>query len=204
MTQVKALLFDTFGTVVDWRNGIARDAAPFLAKHGIKADPHGFADAWRKRYRPGMKEVIEANLAAFLELLLGGTIGIPRCALGFAPSARCPPPPRRCAPGCSAPSARAATAASPARASAPRCARPARLTDGLTRRPNRSLPTPNPQRNYHGSRGPEATHIPRWRRAFPCRRHAAGRTKRRGRGRNRPLRRRRRHQARRARSASSP
>lgn len=61
MTQVKALLFDTFGTVVDWRSGIARDAAPFLAKHGIAADPHAFADAWRKRYRPAMKEVIEGR-----------------------------------------------------------------------------------------------------------------------------------------------
>jgi 2-haloacid dehalogenase len=61
MTAVKALLFDTFGTVVDWRNGIARDAAPFLAKHGLKADGHAFADAWRKRYRPGMKEVIEGR-----------------------------------------------------------------------------------------------------------------------------------------------
>ena len=58
---VKALLFDTFGTVVDWRGGIARDAGPFLARHGIAADPHAFADAWRKRYRPAMKEVIEGR-----------------------------------------------------------------------------------------------------------------------------------------------
>ena len=58
---VKALLFDTFGTVVDWRNGIARDAGPFLARHGIAADPHAFADAWRRRYRPAMKEVIEGR-----------------------------------------------------------------------------------------------------------------------------------------------
>ncbi|PWS37647.1 haloacid dehalogenase type II [Falsiroseomonas bella] len=61
LDQVQALLFDTFGTVVDWRNGIARDVAPFLAKHGVKADAHGFADAWRKRYRPAMKEVIDGR-----------------------------------------------------------------------------------------------------------------------------------------------
>jgi 2-haloacid dehalogenase len=54
---VQALLFDVFGTVVDWRSGIARDAAPFLARHGIAVDPHGFADAWRRRYQPAMEAV---------------------------------------------------------------------------------------------------------------------------------------------------
>jgi 2-haloacid dehalogenase len=54
---VKALVFDVFGTVVDWREGIARDAAPFLARHGRgEIDPRGFADAWRKRYQPAMEE----------------------------------------------------------------------------------------------------------------------------------------------------
>ena len=58
MQQVKALVFDVFGTVVDWRNGIARDAATVLAKHGrADVDPHAFADAWRKRYQPAMEEV---------------------------------------------------------------------------------------------------------------------------------------------------
>jgi len=55
---VKALVFDTFGTVVDWRNGIARDAKVFLAKHGrADVDAHAFADAWRRRYQPAMEEV---------------------------------------------------------------------------------------------------------------------------------------------------
>ena len=58
MQGVKALVFDVFGTVVDWRNGIARDATAFLAKHGgAGIDPHAFADAWRKRYQPAMEEV---------------------------------------------------------------------------------------------------------------------------------------------------
>ncbi|MGI8562578.1 MAG: haloacid dehalogenase type II [Candidatus Dormibacter sp.] len=56
-TLIRALLFDTFGTVVDWRSGVARDAAPFLTRHGIAADPHEFADAWRARYQPAMEEV---------------------------------------------------------------------------------------------------------------------------------------------------
>ncbi|MBR0649660.1 haloacid dehalogenase type II [Roseomonas terrae] len=55
---VKALVFDTFGTVVDWRSGIARDARTFLAKHKRDdIDPLGFADAWRKKYQPAMEAV---------------------------------------------------------------------------------------------------------------------------------------------------
>ena len=57
MDGIKALVFDVFGTVVDWREGIARDAAPFLARHGRPdIDPRAFADAWRKRYQPAMEE----------------------------------------------------------------------------------------------------------------------------------------------------
>jgi FMN phosphatase YigB (HAD superfamily) len=37
LPEVKALVFDVFGTVVDWRNGIARDARTFLARHGRSA-----------------------------------------------------------------------------------------------------------------------------------------------------------------------
>jgi 2-haloacid dehalogenase len=55
--DVQALLFDVFGTVVDWRSGVARDAAPFLARHAPGADPAAFADAWRRRYSPAMEEV---------------------------------------------------------------------------------------------------------------------------------------------------
>ncbi|MDB5408072.1 MAG: haloacid dehalogenase [Rhodospirillales bacterium] len=55
---VRAVVFDVFGTVVDWRGGVAREAASFLARHGAAgADPGGFADAWRRRYSPAMEEV---------------------------------------------------------------------------------------------------------------------------------------------------
>jgi 2-haloacid dehalogenase len=58
MESLRALVFDVFGTVVDWRTGIARAAAPFLARHNAgNADPAAFADAWRKRYEPAMEEV---------------------------------------------------------------------------------------------------------------------------------------------------
>jgi 2-haloacid dehalogenase len=57
MTLPSALLFDVFGTVVDWRSGIAREAAPFLARHGVATEAGAFADAWRRRYQPAMEAV---------------------------------------------------------------------------------------------------------------------------------------------------
>lgn len=55
--MIRALLFDVFGTVVDWRSGIAREAAEFLSRHGLAGDAYSFADAWRRRYDPAMEEV---------------------------------------------------------------------------------------------------------------------------------------------------
>jgi 2-haloacid dehalogenase len=56
--NVKALVFDVFGTVVDWRSGIARDAGSFLSLVGRPdVDPHAFADAWRALYVPAMEGV---------------------------------------------------------------------------------------------------------------------------------------------------
>ena len=55
--MIRALAFDVFGTVVDWRTSIAREAAAFFAKVGRDdIDPHGFADAWRGLYQPAMEE----------------------------------------------------------------------------------------------------------------------------------------------------
>ena len=55
--NVQALVFDVFGTVVDWRSGVARESAPFLARYAPNADPGAFADAWRQRYQPAMAEI---------------------------------------------------------------------------------------------------------------------------------------------------
>ena len=54
---VKALAFDVFGTVVDWRSSIIREAAAFGAEHAIDADWERFADAWRAGYQPAMQRV---------------------------------------------------------------------------------------------------------------------------------------------------
>ena len=53
----QALLFDVFGTVVDWRSGIIREAGPFLVRHGIAMTPDALADAWRDRYQPAMQAI---------------------------------------------------------------------------------------------------------------------------------------------------
>ena len=55
--DVQALVFDTFGTVVDWRSGVARESAPLLAGYAPSADPAAFADAWRRLYSPAMGEI---------------------------------------------------------------------------------------------------------------------------------------------------
>jgi 2-haloacid dehalogenase len=60
-STIKALTFDVFGTVVDWRNGIADEGRAFGARHGIDADWVAFADAWRGRYQPAMAEVREGR-----------------------------------------------------------------------------------------------------------------------------------------------
>ncbi|MHC8407033.1 haloacid dehalogenase type II [Pseudomonas sp. TMB3-21] len=55
--EVSFLGFDVFGTVVDWRSGVARAAAAFLQRHGLNVDPLDFADQWRGLYQPSMQRV---------------------------------------------------------------------------------------------------------------------------------------------------
>ena len=57
MNHVKALLFDVFGTLVDWRGSIARQAQAILAPQGVAIDWLAFADAWRAQYQPSMEEI---------------------------------------------------------------------------------------------------------------------------------------------------
>ena len=56
--DVKALTFDVFGTVVDWRTSVAREAETFFRKHRIEGvDGIEFAMEWRKLYNPSMERV---------------------------------------------------------------------------------------------------------------------------------------------------
>jgi 2-haloacid dehalogenase len=54
---VKALFFDVFGTLVDWRSSIARESKALLEPKGLALDWLVFADAWRGEYQGGMDEV---------------------------------------------------------------------------------------------------------------------------------------------------
>jgi 2-haloacid dehalogenase len=54
---VRALFFDVFGTLVDWRTSIAREAAALLGPLGHSCDWPAFADAWRGEYQPAMEEI---------------------------------------------------------------------------------------------------------------------------------------------------
>ncbi|HVY07501.1 MAG TPA: haloacid dehalogenase type II [Burkholderiales bacterium] len=57
MQGVKALVYDVFGTLVDWRTCVARESKIILEPLGYKLDWLEFADAWRAEYQPGMEEI---------------------------------------------------------------------------------------------------------------------------------------------------
>ena len=53
--MIQALLFDVFGTVVDWRSGISKDFELISKKYGLKKFKQ-FADDWRAEYQPSMEK----------------------------------------------------------------------------------------------------------------------------------------------------
>jgi 2-haloacid dehalogenase len=57
LRAVRAVVFDVFGTVVDWRGGIVREGGALGAARGWEVDWPAFADAWRGRYQPSMERV---------------------------------------------------------------------------------------------------------------------------------------------------
>src|SRR5688500_13166295 len=59
----RALAFDVFGTVVDWRSSIIAELEAFGKSHGIQQDWPKFADDWRKGYLPAMDMVRRGELA---------------------------------------------------------------------------------------------------------------------------------------------
>ena len=59
MLMPRALIFDVFGTLVDWRSGVAREVR---AVFGDLVDAVAFADAWRGEYQPAMEEVRAGRL----------------------------------------------------------------------------------------------------------------------------------------------
>ena len=62
LALLKAVTFDVFGTVVDWRTSIAREVESLAVKKKFAVDGQRFADAWRKLYQPSMTEVRDGKV----------------------------------------------------------------------------------------------------------------------------------------------
>jgi 2-haloacid dehalogenase len=60
--SVKALTFDVFGTVVDWRSSLIREGEALGRAKGIAVDWAQFADGWRALYQPMMDRVRKGEL----------------------------------------------------------------------------------------------------------------------------------------------
>ena len=61
----KALLFDIFGTVVDWRASIIAEGQAFGYSRGLDVDWASFADGWRGKYQPAMERVPDGRTGWF-------------------------------------------------------------------------------------------------------------------------------------------
>ena len=62
LATVRALVFDTFGTVVDWRSSVGREVDAIAKRKGVALDGAKFADAWRAGYGPSMNRVRSGEL----------------------------------------------------------------------------------------------------------------------------------------------
>ncbi|MGO3931902.1 haloacid dehalogenase type II [Rhodopseudomonas pseudopalustris] len=67
-TAVKALIFDIFGTVVDWRSSLIEDFTTWSATRGVEGDWAGLVDAWRQAYVPSMDAVRRNPARGFIIL----------------------------------------------------------------------------------------------------------------------------------------
>ena len=76
---IRALAFDIFGTVVDWRGSIVREGEALSAAKGLSVDWPAFADAWRAGYQPAMQrarsgEIPWTNVDGLHRVILDGLI----------------------------------------------------------------------------------------------------------------------------------
>ncbi len=62
LSSVKALTFDVFGTVVDYRTSIIAELTELGESKGISADWEAFADMWRGGYAPAMDQVRKGEI----------------------------------------------------------------------------------------------------------------------------------------------
>ena len=62
LALLKAVTFDVFGTVVDWRTSIAREVESLAVERQFVVDGERFADAWRELYQPSMTKVRDGKV----------------------------------------------------------------------------------------------------------------------------------------------
>jgi 2-haloacid dehalogenase len=75
MPELKALCFDVFGTVVDWRSSLITHAQALGQRKGITADWERLVDAWRAGYQPAMDRVRKGEVPwTSLDALHRGTL----------------------------------------------------------------------------------------------------------------------------------
>ena len=55
--SIKALVFDVFGSVVDWRSSVIDEGRALGREKGISIDWESFADRWREKYQPSLDRV---------------------------------------------------------------------------------------------------------------------------------------------------
>ena len=102
LLEIKALTFDVFGTVVDWRGSIIREGEAFGAARGLDVDWAKFADKWRGGYGPSMNRVRQGelpwlNIDALHRMISGRTARRVRDH-GVERSGQRPPQPRVASP----------------------------------------------------------------------------------------------------------
>ena len=69
MTELRALVFDVFGTVVDWRSGVLTEAQDVETRTGVRADWAAVVDDWRRAYEPSLLEARRASAWRDLDAL---------------------------------------------------------------------------------------------------------------------------------------
>jgi len=69
VTTLRALVFDVFGTAVDWRRGVLAEAHAVEARTGVRADWAAVVDDWRRAYQPSLLEARRASAWRDLDAL---------------------------------------------------------------------------------------------------------------------------------------
>lgn len=74
MTTLRALVFDVFGTVVDWRSGVLAETRDVATRTGVRADWPAVVDDWRRAYAPSLLEARRASTWRDLDAVHGESL----------------------------------------------------------------------------------------------------------------------------------